>query len=108
VRDVVVFVGRPEQGRQNVDVKERRLHGSSSRSSSTRGSDPWRAAIEAQHSKTASFLRHKRPFGGLSDQVAHGLAERQPMALCVSLRHLHGIVFELKRRSGHVSIISRL
>jgi hypothetical protein len=30
------------------------------------------------------------------------------MALRVGFRHLQGTFFELKRRSGHVSIISRL
>ena len=59
------------------------------------GRDLRRAAIEAQHTKTASWFRHERPFGGLSDQFADGLAERQPMPLRVGFRHLHGIVLEL-------------
>jgi hypothetical protein len=74
----------------------------------TGGCDLRRAAIEAQDTKTAPFFRHERPFGGLSYQVAYGLAKRQPMALCVRLRELHRIFFELERRSRHVRIISRM
>jgi len=32
VRDLMVLVRRPQQGREDIDVEERRLHGSSSRS----------------------------------------------------------------------------
>jgi hypothetical protein len=36
MRYVMVFVRRPEERRQDIEVKERRFHGSSARSSSTR------------------------------------------------------------------------
>jgi hypothetical protein len=65
-----------------------------------------RAAAQAQNAKTASFFSHKRPFGGLSDQLAHGLAKCQPVSLRVRPGHLHGIVLELQRRSRHANIIS--
>jgi hypothetical protein len=69
------------------------------------GRDLRRAPIEAQYPKAASFFSGKRLVCGLSHQVAHGLAERETMALRVRFGYLHGIVFKLQRRSGHVSII---
>ena len=52
------------------------------------------------------FVRYQRSFGGPSDQMAHRLAKREPIALGMRLCHLHGVFFELKRRSGHASIMS--
>jgi hypothetical protein len=54
-----------------------------------------RAAVEAQNTKTASFIRDQRPFGGPSNQLAYRLAERQLVTLRMRLRDLHGIFFQL-------------
>lgn len=62
--------------------------------------------MEAQNTKAAPFVRHEWAFGGLSNQVAHGLAERHPMALGMGFRDFHRIVLELECRSRHGSIIS--
>jgi hypothetical protein len=70
------------------------------------GRDLWRPTVDAQNTQTASFFRHERPLGGLPDQIAHGLAERQPMAFRMCFRHLHRIVFEPQCRSRHAIIIS--
>lgn len=41
----------------------------------------------------------------MPDQIAYGLAEREPMPVGMCLRHRQRIIFYLQRRSWHQDII---